>query len=145
MAQVSKYPITRDIYQRILEVFSKALVNVTTQKKADRFIDDLFTPTERIMFAKRLSAAFLLEKGYSYREISKILRVSTSTIGWVALRMGKESFRSFIIEILKDEKINEFWLKIGETLTSALAAGKSKSGSWIYLREEIKKKRRRPF
>lgn len=142
MAQISKYPINKQVYERILEVFSKTLINVTTKNKASLFINNLFTPTERVMLAKRLAISFLLEKGYPYREISKILRVSTSTIGWVSLLREDERFRDIIKEILKDEKMEEFWLKVGDVITTILASGKSKSGTWIYLRDEIKKKRK---
>jgi hypothetical protein len=94
------------------------------------------------MLAKRLAIAFLVAKDYDYREISKILRVSTTTVGRVAVsyKYGK-SFRHVVEKLLKDEKVEEFWLNVGEKVAAILAAPKSKSGTWIYLKQELEKKK----
>src|SRR3989344_7650258 len=100
MTQVSKYPVSKDVYERIFEIFLK----------------EFLTPTEQVMLAKRLSVAFLLSKDYNYREISKILRVSTGTVNRVALSYRKESHYKMVIEeILRDERMDEFWRGVGET------------------------------
>lgn len=147
MSQVSKYPISKDVYERVFEVFLKTVVGLQTKRSVAQFLEEFLSPTEQIMLAKRLSIALLLEKNYDYREISKILRVSTATIGSVALcyRYGN-AFKEVVKKILRDEKIEEFWTSIGEKITSILAMPGSKSGTWIYLKQELEKKRRnKPF
>lgn len=45
-----------------------------------RVFGELFTKTERVMFAKRLEIILLIEHGVSTHHISKTLRVSPSTV-----------------------------------------------------------------
>jgi len=142
MSQVSKYPISRDVYETISEALSKTIINLRTKSQVIQFFEEFLSPTERIMLAKRLAIGLLLAKEYSYREIRKILRVSTTTIGDAALlyKYGN-SYREVILKLLKDEKMEEFWLKVGETISAAGAKGGSKSGAWVYLRNQLRKKR----
>ncbi len=55
------------------------------------FFDDLLTPTERIMFSKRLAVIYMLTKGYTFGAIQETLRVSPSTVArvWSLIEKGK--------------------------------------------------------
>lgn len=148
MAQVSKYPISAKVYGRILEIFFKSLVEIKGKTEAETFVKDLLTPTEQIMLSKRLAIAFLLEKDYDYRTISKILRVSTTTVGRVNLarKYGGKGYQRMIKKILKEEKLEEFFLKAAEALTGGLGKSSKGGGAWRYLHHELKKKRKKkPF
>src|SRR3989338_6618179 len=98
MTQVSKYPISKEVADRLFEVFIKSLLNVRNNREAQDFVYDLFSPTEKIMLAKRIAIAFLLLKGYQYREISKLLRVSLTTIGSVnlSLKLGRGAYQKIL-------------------------------------------------
>jgi uncharacterized protein YerC len=147
MTQVSRYPISKEVYLKSFDIFVKAISRLTKRSDISKFLSEFFTPTEKIMFVKRLAISFLIEKKYDHRTISKILRVSTSTINRISTTYRQsEVYKKMIANFLMDEGIEEFWLKIGEKIAGVLASGKSKSGSWFYLREELKKKRRnKPF
>lgn len=149
MSQVSKYPISSEVADRIFEVFIKSLLKVNSIQEARDFTYDLFSPVEKVMLAKRLSIAFLLMKGYQYREISKLLRVSLGTIRSVnlSLKLGKGGYKNILEKIAKEEKLEEFFLDIFGKLLSPMALG-VKSVGWKYLKEEVeveKKGRRRKF
>ncbi len=147
MTQVSKYPITDSIYRRITEIFTKSLVKVTTDDEATQFIDDFLSPTEKIMLAKRLAIAFLLEKGYEFREITKVLRVSLATVARVSLmrKVGGKGYQKIINRLLREEEVKDFLSKIGEALTGLVESGKG-STTWRYLHYELKRKRtEKPF
>ncbi|MBI4999416.1 hypothetical protein HZB97_01445 [Candidatus Gottesmanbacteria bacterium] len=147
MTQVSKYPISDKVYQRILEMFFKSLVEIKTDDEAQQFIKDFLSPTEQVMLAKRLAIAFLLEKNYEFREISKILRVSLTTVARVSLmrKIGGEGYRRIIEKLLREEQVKDFLLRVGESLTDLMSKGKG-SGTWRYLHHELKSKRReKPF
>lgn len=64
MAQVSKYPISKDVADRIFDVFIKSFIKVKNVQDAQNLANDLFSPTEKIMLAKRLAIAFLLMREY---------------------------------------------------------------------------------
>ncbi|OGH41516.1 MAG: hypothetical protein A3H79_00035 [Candidatus Levybacteria bacterium RIFCSPLOWO2_02_FULL_36_8b] len=150
MTQISKYPISENVWSRIFEIFLNTFVKIKTAEEADQFISDFLTPTEKIMLAKRLAIAFLLEKGYDYRTIQKIIRVSASTIKSVntSRKFGSNGYRNLIERIVKEEKLVKF---LDDVIIKVLSipAGKGKgSGAWTYLKqkaEEQSKKNRKAF
>lgn len=141
MAQVSKYPISKVVADRIFEVFIKTLIGIKDKKEADDFTYDLFSPTEKIMLSKRIAIAFLLLKGYQYREISKILRVSLTTIGSVSLSIkhGRGSYEKVLTKITKEEDLEDFFGKVVKELLSIPASLERGRGVWRYLRDEARK------
>ena len=142
MAQVSKYPISKEVYKYIFDVFLKTVAELRTKREVQQFFDEFLSPTERIMFTKRLAIGILLAKKYNYREISKLLRVSLTTIGGISLlyKYGN-NFRTIIDKLLADEKMEEVWLKVGEKISGVLSSGGSKAGGWFYLKQNLRKKR----
>jgi len=143
MPQVSKYPMKQEVSHRIFDLFLKTLSKLRSKNEIDLFLSELLTPTERIMLAKRVSVAFLLDKGYDYRQISYLLKVSTSTIGIIARDFkGSKGFKSKVKEVVREDKESEFWMKLGEDVTGTLASAGTKAGSWRYLHDKAKKKRR---
>lgn len=145
MAQVSNYPIPKVVADRIFEVFIKTLIGLKNKKEADDFSYDLFSPTEKIMLSKRIAIAFLLLKGYQYREISKILRVSLGTIGSISLSIkhGKGSYEKVLTKIMREEDLEEFFSKTIEKVLSMPASLERNKGVWRYLRDEVRKDRER--
>ncbi len=142
MARISKYPISNDVYKRISDIFLWVLVNLRSKNESLNFVNEFLTPTERIMLAKRLAISLLLAKEYSYRDISRTLRVSTATIGTVSTQYKYGSvLKKLVFILLEDEKLEDFWLSVGETISSIGLIGGKGAGSWRYLNTEIKKKR----
>jgi len=148
MPQVSKYPISKQVADRMFEIFVKTLIKIKNHKEANNFTYDLFTPIEKIMFAKRIAIAFLLRQNYQYREISRLLRVSLATIASVniSLKLGKGGYNAILDKITKEEKLDEFFGKIAQKL---LSVGKlqTKGSSWRYLAHELQeaKTKRKAF
>lgn len=149
MAQVSKYPISKEVYDRCWELFAKTLVGIKTSNDAQQIIEDLLTPIERIMLIKRLAIAVLLTQNYEYREITKLLRVSFPTISMVnrSLQFGNDGYKKAIAKILKDEKLQEFFNNTLQKIVALPATGGKGSGVWRYLKKELenKSKDRNPF
>lgn len=144
MPQVSKYPVSKEVYERIFDIFLKSITTLNTKTLSAKFLKEFLTPTEQVMLAKRLAVGFLLVKGYDYRTISKTLRVSTGTVGRVNYYLKSGTYYKMIVnKLLEDEKVNDFIMRLGELIAEVLSSGKSKSGSWVYLREEIKKQKRK--
>lgn len=142
MSQVSKYPISKEVYETIFGIFLGTIADLKTKTQVSEFFKEFLTPTERIMFAKRLAIAVLLAKNYRYREISKILRVSATTIGGISLQYKYgDNFKRMISHVLESEKSEKFWLEFSEKVSGILSSGGSKSGGWFYLKQELRKKR----
>ena len=148
MTQVSKYLISDNIYKRCWEIFAKTLIGIKDSRDFEIIVEDLFTPTERVMLAKRLSIALLLMQGYEYRSISRVLRVSFPTIRDTNMKLKYSSgYKRAIGKILKDEKFIEYFNKIAQAVISVGAVGGKGSGVWRSIKKELenKSKNKKPF
>jgi len=147
MTQVSKYTLRKDVSDRIFELFAKILTSMPNKERAEVFISEFFTPTEKIMLSKRVAIMFLLEKRCDYNTIKDILKVSSSTIATVnTLRQYRsKGYRKLISKILKDEKMNTFFGLILDKLLEIPASSREGSGSWKYITRKSKKSHEKPF
>lgn len=145
MSQVSKYPLPKDTSDRIFEIFLKTLINIRDKDEGTSLISDFFTPTERIMFAKRLGIALLLEKGYDYQVIKSSLKVSSATIASVnqARQYGNDSYHNFIKKIQKDEHISSFLEELALKFVSLPAGSTKGSGAWKQIKKELENNKKK--
>lgn len=111
MTQVSKRIIAKKTEERILNLFISAVILVQTPESAVSLLDDLLTPTEKLMLSKRFSIAFMLLEGYDYREIQSVLKVSTATVGRVALWLKTKGsgVREIRDKIKRNENLKSIW------------------------------------
>lgn len=83
------------------------------------FVEDLLSPSEKIMLIKRLAIAILLNKGYTYNQIDQTLKVSRPTIMTVSyfLKHGQNGgYQKVTKKFLKDQKREILLDKIDELL-----------------------------
>lgn len=140
MAQVSKFPVHKDVEKRMFEIFQVSISSLTNPQDIEDFFHEFLSPVEKIMLSKRLSIAILLAKGYSYGTIASILRVTPPTIATVSinLKYSGKGYKKVVEKILRDEKTNEFWQKIEDILAHIPA---SKGSSVVRQLQERRKKR----
>jgi uncharacterized protein YerC len=114
MTKVSRLPLRPDVWNRVFDLFVSTLADQTNKKRLSRFIDDFFSPTEKIMFAKRLAMAVLVAKGHDYESIRRILRVSPPTIAKLSLKIqyGGEGLKPVIEDIFKKQAGKIIWKEI---------------------------------
>ncbi len=113
MAQISKIQpgveLSKEIYSQLLFLFS----SLTLQTELSNFLSEFFTKTEKVMFAKRLAIAVLLERGYSYREVRMILKVSFPTIRSVEFWLQHGTgYKSAVKKIVEREQVKEFLQRV---------------------------------
>lgn len=109
MTQVSKYPLSKNTEQRLYSLFWETIAELNSPAKSEEFFNDLLTPTEKVMLAKRLAIAVMLIKGYEYASIRSIINVSPSTIGSVSLwlKYSGKGYRDTVEKLLKKERVKE--------------------------------------
>src|SRR3989338_1361095 len=103
MTQVSKHFMNVKIEKKVYEVFINSNKNTKSSEEVINFLNDLLSPVEKTMLAKRVSVAFmLLEDKYTYMEISRVLKVSFGTIAKVhsVLALQGKGYRKTIGDIL---------------------------------------------
>lgn len=82
--QTSNKALSPEDEERLLDQLYTMLAEFSTPQDMQRFLLSFMTPTERLVFAKRLEIAWMLDQGKSYGDIAKTLNVSSATISAVA-------------------------------------------------------------
>lgn len=148
MTQVSKRNLQKQVEERILDLFWTSLSSISTKENISIFLDDLLTPTEKLMLSKRLAIAFMLVKGHSYPVINEKLKVSDQTIWNVKANLthrGK-GYKMVIDQIMTREKWEKFWQDLDHFLTQALPP--RPGTNWTEVRRkqwEKRRKEQKPF
>lgn len=150
MTQISKRFLSKDIQERMYEIFCQSLVLCKNKQIASSFLEDLLTTTEKIMLAKRVSIAFLLLKNYDYNAINQTLKVSNQTIWNVKtwLNTKGQGYRNILNQILNDEKWGKFWLDLDTTIQKILFPTPGKGTNWKEARRkqwEIRRSQQKAF
>jgi len=83
MPKISRNKLDPKAYTAILRHLDGALADLNSNQEITGLMESIFTNTERLMVAKRLAIATLLEHGWTYPEISQTLKVSSTTISFV--------------------------------------------------------------
>ncbi|KKU87747.1 hypothetical protein A3A64_02200 [Candidatus Gottesmanbacteria bacterium RIFCSPLOWO2_01_FULL_48_11] len=132
MTQVSRYPLRKEVEERVYEVLMESIAAAKTRGTVTKLLNDLLSPTEQLMIAKRLSIALLLIKKYDQRTISKWLKVSLGTVSKVslALQKGHGGYQAVIGSILRKEELKEFLQKIDDALAAVLGPAGPGSSNW---------------
>lgn len=106
MPHVSKHVPDGKVVETI---YKKLFVHLTEKGSAsdrERIGAELFTPTERMMLAKRFAIICMLGEGYTFEDIQQTLRVSPSTVGriWGAMQRGR--YQKVVSIVRKREMID---------------------------------------
>lgn len=114
MTKVSRIPLRSDVWDRIFRLFIDTTADLKDKVLLTSFIDDLYSPTEKIMLAKRLAAAVLLAKGHNYQSIGRVLRISSPTIAKISLKIKytEGGLKTVVGKILSKQSAQIFWKEI---------------------------------
>lgn len=80
MPQVSKRKIEPRIEKDLLDSLSYSIKELKTKSEVDKFLQSALTKTERLMIAKRVLTAYLLDNGVEETKISHSLKLTNATI-----------------------------------------------------------------
>ena len=147
MTQVSKRVLKKDIEDRVYDVLLESVASATSKGSVASLLEDLLSPTEKLMLAKRLSIALLLTKGYNQRAVTNILNVGLETVSRVSRSMQKGSggYAQVAKAIIQNEKLKSFLQKIDDTLADILPPRHRDWSSWRRERWEAKVNATKPF
>ncbi len=114
MTQISKRFLSKKVEERILDLFWTSISSLSTKERVALFLDDLLTPTEKLMLSKRLALAFMIMKGYDDPTINERLKVTDATIWNVKtnLTLGGKGYKMGIEQIMNKEKWEKFWQEL---------------------------------
>jgi uncharacterized protein YerC len=91
LTKLPKKPLSIKRENKILADFDRFLAAIDKKDDWQIICESLFTPTERLVLAKRLQVGILLLKGYSYQKIEQELDTSPNTIAKIANIFSSQS------------------------------------------------------
>jgi uncharacterized protein YerC len=107
---MSKFRVRRlafDVRERLREEFYRVFASLESLDEIRAVCRDLFSPSEIIMFIRRLHIARLLIAGETYKAIMKTLAVGNSTVKTVAHRLSRRGRGFEIVDLRLDAILPE--------------------------------------
>ena len=143
MPQVSKRKLAKDIDEQIATLLLQAIAKLHKESDISSFLDELLTPTEKIMLSKRLAIAVLLKKGYNYTMIGSALKVTSTTIARVSYWINHKgtAMHKMVISLLNDARWEAFWNMVDYTLEKMMVP--KKGSNWSMRRQQVERKHRK--
>lgn len=111
MTRISKKKLKKEVLNKIHNRFIKTVVDLHG-KSGTVFIEELFTPTEKIMFAKRLAGLLMVAQDISPYKVSKLLRLSFSTTAQMKIDIENGKYPSVAKIIQKKKERDKFWMEL---------------------------------
>jgi len=145
MTQVSKFPMSPKLENKISDLLIKIFLNNSSRTKLSNLLNEFLTPTEKLMLAKRVAISYMIAKKYDYRTISLLLKVSTNTITTTAAKYNhNENYKRMIDKMLNDREVANYWDSLAKKFTS-LFAKSSKSGGWKVIDRKLEEQLYEPL
>lgn len=84
MPKVSKHKVDKELESEMFKQLWYSLGKINNSARSSDFFNDFLTESEKIMLAKRFTAAILINRGKSPSEIRESIHLSFSAIGSVS-------------------------------------------------------------
>jgi Trp operon repressor len=117
MVNVSKKALPKHTEKELCKQLSSLITAQQRIKDSENLIFELFTPSERIQFVKRVGIIALLQRNYSHNAIAAAIRTSDTTVAKIAFGIEKGGYKT-IRETLKRKEHAASILGILESLVS---------------------------
>lgn len=117
MPHVSKQKVHPRVLQEISKKFIIILNSLNHRKDSAKLYFELFTPTERLMLAKRLATIAMLHRGESLYRISSTLKISPSTAARIGSQYERGKFPFISSKVVRSSNFTEFLDSLFDLLT----------------------------
>ncbi len=130
MPHVSSKKLKKEILSKLYNEFGKALEKSAQKTRAQFFLGDLLTRTEKIMLAKRFAVIYFLSKEIPVSYIAESLGMSYATVFRMSLKYDLGKYSSLLLAI--EQEKTSIW-KILEKIMRAGLPPRSGRGRWKFL------------
>lgn len=93
MVYVSKRKVDPKIESVLSDQLLSFIAAAKTKREAAVIVSELLTETEQTMLSKRLAVVVMLERGYSFREIERSLKVTPQTVTRLWRKRKQDAFQ----------------------------------------------------
>jgi Trp operon repressor len=109
MPHISKNSLNKKTEADIKQTFSMVLSNIIKEDEMNEFLNSLLSPTENLMFSKRLAIVLLLSEDIPASKIASVLHVTRETVARVELlyQVKPNGYKTALKKINNQKIINE--------------------------------------
>ncbi len=136
MVYISKKKLDPKIESVLSDQLLSFIAAAHTKREAAILATELLTDSERVMLAKRLAIVVMLERGYSFQEIERSLKVTAQTISRLWRQRKEDKFQ----KICRYARNYTSHFKRGDRFIQVLEDWLSVSGPSRALRRELNKR-----
>jgi len=125
MTRVSKKPLKENTFNEIIDTLWEVVAELDDKELAGDFLKIFLSKAEKVMLAKRLAIAVMIQSGFGPIDISQTLKVSTATVRDVSYKLEKEEFGKVTKKFMskfKSEKHEMSWLEAVLTAKTSMKA-----------------------
>lgn len=142
MVNISKRPVDEKKLFKLYQLFFEVVESAGDRDGFLELIQDILTPIEQVMIAKRIAIIYLLLKNVDQKDIVEYVKVSRSTVSKFKLLFYQKNSKLIrIIEsLLKNEKISHFFEDIFADLFTRVGYYHDKQLEWQRERRKEEKK-----
>lgn len=130
MPHISPKKLKKETLNKLYGELGRAFEKSVRKSRTKFFLGDLFTHTEKIMFAKRFAVICLLSEGVPFSYIYESLHMSPTTLHKMSLQYEIGKYSELLASI-KEEK-TDIW-KILEKILRAGLPPRVGRGRWKFL------------
>lgn len=113
MTRISRLPVEDKVLEKLYSLMFAVVGSMDEEEEFAQIINELLSPTEKIMVAKRVAIIYLLMKKIDYFNISNVLKVSSTTIAKFHSMINKrKAITNSLKIIVKSEKAKDFFKKL---------------------------------
>ena len=125
MPHLSKHNLEEKIEKDLENRVIAFLANTSVKSRRDIY-KEIYTKTERMMIAKRLAMVYLIDKNIPTHSISKLIKVSPSTVARFEVRFERNQL-SKTSEWVRDKTVTNKLLKLMQDFAAIPFEAKNKS------------------
>jgi len=113
MTRICRIPVEDKVLQRLYFLLFEVVNCMDEEESFSEIINELLSPTERIMVAKRVAIIYLLMKKINYENIADVLKVAPATIAkFHKIMIENGSIKKALKGIVANEKVKDFLEKL---------------------------------
>jgi Trp operon repressor len=113
MTRISKYRVDDKVLKKLYLLMFEVISSMNRKERFEGIMNELLSPTEKIMISKRVAIIYLLMKNVDYLVISDVLKVSSRTVAkfYSIMKKGKE-IKSIMEGLIGNEKVKDFFKEL---------------------------------
>jgi len=110
MTRISKYRVEDKVLKKLYFLMFEIISNMDEEERFTGIMNELLSPTEKIMIVKRIAIIYLLMKNINYLIISDVLKVSSRTIAkFHSIILEGKEIKNILEGLIGNEKIKDFF------------------------------------